>query len=90
MWAKKEIKIEKWELAPAPNLPGNPPPQVPTLVHEISIDSNNNVTGAPTPPPLILEFQKVVLRPAVLPESDFTFTSQELSQWAANLWGLAQ
>ena len=95
---KKEIKIEKWELAPAParrstrqhpNLPGNPP-QVPTLVHEISIDSNNNVTGAPTPPPLILEFQKVVLRPAVLPESDFTFTSQELSQWAANLWGLAQ
>jgi len=42
----------------------------------------NAVTGAP----LVLEFQKIFLRPAVLPESDITFTAQELSTWAARIW----
>ena len=57
------------------------PPQIPTKIQEITIVSNT-VTGAP----LVLEFDKIFLRPAVLPESDLIFTGQELSVWAANFW----
>ena len=50
-------------------------------IQEITL-VQNTVTGAP----LILEFEKIFLRPAVLPESDITFTTQELSTWAARIW----
>jgi hypothetical protein len=85
------LQIEKWELAPVagrrpstravPNNPNIPPPQIPTKTQEITIIPNT-VTGAP----LVLEFEKIFLRPAVLPESDIIFTGQELSDWAANFW----
>ncbi|KIN05884.1 hypothetical protein OIDMADRAFT_17046 [Oidiodendron maius Zn] len=79
--AQRRIQIEKWEL----NL-GRPRTRsyqpTPTKVQEITIDPNNNVTGAP----LVLEFQKIFLRPAILPEMDFIFTTQELSRWAADIW----
>ncbi len=91
---ERRIQIEKWELAPIgerrpstrafPNDPNFVPqnrPQIPTKVQEIVIDQNT-VTGAP----LVLEFQKIFLRPAMPPESDITFTEQELSDWAADFW----
>jgi hypothetical protein len=74
-----EVRIETWERALVQSSrstrqnPGNPLLQVPTLIHDIFIDSNY-VTGAP----LRLEFQKIMLRPAVPPESDFEFTLQDL------------
>src|SRR2546429_3620955 len=68
----------------APNPPNIPPQnrsRVPTKMKSITIIPNN-VTGAP----VVLEFQKVFLRPAVAPESDIIFTAQELSAWAAFFW----
>jgi hypothetical protein len=88
--AQSMIRIETWELAPmigrrltlrsASNNLNNPPPQIPTRIQEITIDPNT-VTGAP----LVLEFAKIFLRPAVPPEIDITFTGQELSTWAARI-----
>jgi hypothetical protein len=86
--APQTLQIEKWELAPMIGrrpptraFPNNPPPPIPTKIHEITI-VQNAVTGAP----LVLEFDKIFLRPAVLPETDITFTAQELSTWAAGIW----
>jgi hypothetical protein len=85
------LQIEKWELAPIigrrpstrafPNTHNIPRPLIPTKIQEITIVSNT-VTGAP----LVLEFDKLFLRPAVQPETDITFTAQELSTWAADIW----
>jgi hypothetical protein len=77
------------------NNPNNLIRQLPTKVQEITIVSNT-VAGAPLPAviggpftvtgaPLVLEFDKIFLRPAVLPETDITFNVQELSAWAARL-----
>jgi hypothetical protein len=99
--AKSRLQIEKWEHAPSRRLlPLRTPPnnlnnnpnnlirQLPTKVQEITIVSNN-VAGGPLPAvtgaPLVLEFDKIFLRPAVLPETDLTFNVQELSAWAARL-----
>jgi hypothetical protein len=85
--AQSRIEIEKWEFAlPDPRWPctrANPqtPTKVPTKVHEITIDPNN-VTGAS----LVLEFQKILLRRAIPPETDFILTTQEFSSWATNIW----
>jgi hypothetical protein len=88
--------IEKWEDGPisgnrpntrsvtrAANTP-NQPPQTPTAIQVITIDSTSNtVTGAP----LTLEFRKIFLRqPVPSQEQDFTFTSQDLSNWASSVW----
>jgi hypothetical protein len=81
--AQSRIQIEKWELAPPdPTRPcTRSNQQTPTKVYEITIDPNN-ITGAP----LVLEFQKIFPRPAIHPETDFIFTVQELSSWAADIW----
>ena len=87
--------IERWELAPLDerrpttgaflnellNRPG-----IPSKLQEITIDQHNVVTGAP----LVLEFQKIFLRPAAPPETDIEFSAQELSIWAANIWNCLQ
>jgi hypothetical protein len=94
--------IEKWENRPVPanppvpaNRPAtrsttrpNPPPQTPTQIQAITIDSNSNtVNGAP----LTLEFRKIFLRQAVPPlEHDFTFTAQDLSAFATDFWAVLQ
>ena len=95
--AKSRLQIEKWEHAPCRRLlplrtPNNNHNnfirQLPTKVQQITIISNA-VAGAPLPvtgAPLVLEFDKIFLRPAVLPETDITFTAQELSTWAAGIW----
>jgi hypothetical protein len=84
--------IEKWENRPVPasrpatrsitRAAGN------VQIQAITIDSNSNtVNGAP----LTLEFQKIFLRQAIPPlENDFTFTAQELSAFATNLWAALQ
>jgi len=50
-------------------------------------DAHSNsitVNGAP----LTLEFQKIFLHQAVPPqEHDFTFTAQDLSEFATDFWG---
>jgi hypothetical protein len=89
--APQTVQIEKWELAPIsgrrsstrafPNTANIPPPLIPTKTQEITI-VQDTITGAP----LVLEFDKIFLRPAVLPETDITFTAQELSTWAAGIW----
>jgi hypothetical protein len=88
----RTIIIEKWENRPVPaNRPvtrslmraaGNV--QTATQIQAITIDSNSNtVNGAP----LTLEFRKIFLRQAVPPlEHDFTYTAQDLSAFATNLW----
>jgi hypothetical protein len=81
--AQLTIQIEKWELGPRTGrqLTFRSTQQIPTKIQEITIVSNT-VTGAP----LNLEFDKIFLRPAVLPESDITFTAQDFSAWAARIW----
>jgi hypothetical protein len=79
--------IEKWENRPPP---GNRPAtrsnttQIPTQIQAITIDSNSTtVNGVP----LILEFRKNFLRQAVPPlEHDFTFTTQDLLEFATDFW----
>jgi hypothetical protein len=82
--------IEKWENRP---LPANRPATrsvtsaAATQIQVVTMDSNSNpttVNGAP----LTLEFQKIFLRQAVPPqEHDFTFTAQDLSEFATDFWG---
>jgi hypothetical protein len=92
------LRIEKWELAPMnatrpstravpnnSNILSQNRPQIPTKIQKITVIPNT-VTGAP----LILEFEKIFLRPAVLPESDIIFTGQELSDWGAGFWRCLQ
>jgi hypothetical protein len=90
--AQPMLRIEKWELAPmigrqftlrsaSNNLNNNLPRQTSTRIQQITIVPNT-VPGAS----LVLEFAKIFLRPAVPPESNITFTGQELSTWAARLW----
>jgi hypothetical protein len=66
---------------PTRAFPNAPPPLIPTKIHEITI-IQNTVPRAP----LVLEFDKTFLRPVVLPETDITFTAQELSTWAVRIW----
>jgi hypothetical protein len=68
--------------------PPNQPSQSPTQIQAITIDSNSNtVNGAP----LTLEFRKIFLRQAVSPlEHDFTFTAQDLSEFATDFWAALQ
>jgi hypothetical protein len=88
--ARKMI-VEKWENRP---LPANWPStrsgmtQIPTKIQAITIDSDSNTApGAP----LTLEFRKIFLRQAVPPqEHDFTFTAQDLSEFAADFWSALQ
>jgi hypothetical protein len=88
--ADKTLQIEKWELALLPNqrvtrAHPNPNTQIPTQIQEITI-INNVVTGSP----LVLEFQKIFLRPSVLPESDIIFTAADLSGWADAFWSVME
>jgi hypothetical protein len=92
----KSLRIEKWENAPAPARPitrANPGPpipiSIPTLIQQITIRPNatgairpNEVTGAP----LVLEFDKIFLRQLIEPQTDFTFTANELADFATYLW----
>jgi hypothetical protein len=72
--------------------------QVPMAETVITITRNTSAptTGAPQPAPppqytvtgapLLLEFEKILLRPPVAPESDVIFTKADLESWAADFW----
>jgi hypothetical protein len=92
--AQLRLQIEKWEHAPSRRqlllrTPNNNPiiRQIPTKIQQITVVSNA-VAGGPLPVtggPLVLPFDKIFLRPAVLPETDFTFNVQDISNWADRL-----
>jgi hypothetical protein len=90
--ADKRVQIEKWELAPpderrpVTRLHPGTQTMIPTQIQEITIMPNDSVTGAP---PLVWEFQKIFLRPAIPPESDITITAGDLSRWAADIWAVS-
>jgi hypothetical protein len=78
-----------------PNPPLLPPlPPIPTMMREITIvpvtTTPNTVVGPPftiTGAPLVLEFHKILLRPANPPrETDITFTVQDLENFATFFW----
>jgi hypothetical protein len=92
----KGLQIEKWENALAPPRPitrANPAPLIPilipTLIQQITIRPNatgaitpNEVTGAP----LVLHFEQIFLRRPMAPQTDFTFTANELADFATYFW----
>jgi hypothetical protein len=82
--------IEKWENRPVPanrSATRSNTTQTPTQIQAITIDSNSNTVNAP----LILEFRKIFLRQAVPPlEHDFTFTTQDLLEFATDFWSALQ
>jgi len=97
---QKSLHLEKWRLAPAlGNRPAtrarpNPKSETPTKIQEITIVQTPaaaqpgtiptyNVTGAP----VILEFDKLLLRPPVPPnETDVVFSVADLESWADFFW----
>jgi hypothetical protein len=94
--AQKSLWIEKWCLQPrtpaAPVTGANA--LVPTKIQELTIIQNppiptplgNIATYAVTGAPLILEFEKLLLRAPVLPEGDVIFTAADLQAWADEFW----
>jgi hypothetical protein len=82
---RKILQIEKWELAlPSPERPATRSLSlIPTKVQEITILPDNTISGSL---PLVLRFQDIFLRPAVLPEDDIIFTAKELSELADTIW----
>jgi hypothetical protein len=94
--AQKSLWIEKWCLQPrtpaAPVTSANAP--VPTKIQELTIIQNppiptppgNIATYAVTGAPLILDFDKLLLRAPVLPEGDVIFTAADLQAWADEFW----
>jgi hypothetical protein len=90
--AQKSLWIEKWCLQPrtpaAPVIGANAP--IATKIQELTIIQNppiptppgNIATYAVTGAPLVLEFEKLLLRSPVLPEGDIIFTSADLQAWA--------
>jgi len=90
--AEKRLHIEKWSnvtpLTTRPATRAHPIIPVPTMQNKI------DVVGVPTQPPsyavtgapLLLEFDKILLRAPAPPEGDIIFTAGELSQWAASFW----
>jgi hypothetical protein len=96
--AQKSLWIEKWYLQPprpaAPVTRANAP--VPTKIQELTIIQNPPI---PTPPgnittytvtgaPLILEFEKLLLRVPVPPEGHVIFTAADLQAWADEFWSM--
>jgi hypothetical protein len=96
--AQKSLWIEKWCLQPrapaAPATRANAP--VPTKIQELTIIQNppiptppgNIATYAVTGAPLILEFEKLLLRAPVPPEGDVIFTAADLQAWADEFWSM--
>lgn len=102
----KTLQVEKWVDATAHRLTtrAHPDPSapVPTAEAVITITGNASAptTGAPQPAPpsqytvtgapLLLELEKLLLRPPVASESDVIFTEAALESWAAAFWNSFQ
>jgi hypothetical protein len=98
--AAKSLVIEKWCLQPrsraAPVTRANT--LITTKIQELTIIQNPPIpppqgtipTYAVTGAPLILEFEKLLLRAPVPPECDVIFTAADLQAWAAEFWSMIQ
>jgi hypothetical protein len=94
--AQKSLWIEKWCLQS--RVPGGPATRanapVPTKIQELTIVPNLPIPTLPgnttaytvTGAPLILEFEKLLLRAPVLPEGNVIFTTADLQAWADEFW----
>ncbi|KAK2733470.1 hypothetical protein FQN55_003341 [Onygenales sp. PD_40] len=83
---RKEMIIKRWELQRIRLTRANPMAIVPMAIQEITISSSQNsnrvsIHGAP----LILEFEKVFLRPPVS-QADIQITEMELVALAREVW----
>jgi len=84
--AEKRIHIEQWEVLPVPNSPvshthSDPLTKQLTKTHEIDI-----VAGVASGAPLVLDFQKVFLRPPSPGAGDIVFSAEELGEYATDIW----
>ena len=89
--ANNEIIIEKWTTGPPPagrRSSRHTPPQVPQIEQEITITRTPPNTFAITSgtAPLILEFSRLFLRPAVGAEHDIMYTQADLVDIAAAIF----
>jgi len=73
------IVVQKWQMAKAEQR--GVTTVIPQQTQELLI-TPNSLDGAP----LILEFEKVFLRPPVAPEEDIVFTAPLLTKWATKVW----
>jgi hypothetical protein len=89
--ANNQIIIEKWAVGPLPagrRRTRHTPPQVPQIEQEITITRTPPNTFAITSgvAPLILEFSRLFLRPAVGAEHDIVYTQAHLVNIAAAIF----
>jgi hypothetical protein len=89
----RTLRIEKWENRPPPAdrpTTRQSNEHVPIKIQAIDINANGAVTGTPaaTTPPLVLQFQDLLLRPPVPPEQDLIYTAQDLQELATPIWTL--
>jgi hypothetical protein len=89
--ANNQIIIEKWAVGPLPvgqRRSRHTPPQVPQIEQEITITRTPPNTFAITSgaAPLILEFSRLFLRPAVGAEHDIVYTQADLVDIAAAIF----
>ncbi|KAG0133080.1 hypothetical protein HOY82DRAFT_605116 [Tuber indicum] len=87
---KKEIHFQQWELVTVPDSyvsPGQPTATrtFPRIMREFDL-----APGVPSRESLMLNFEKVFLRPPALGkgkrEGDITFSSQDLEEYATHVW----
>jgi len=87
---KKEIHFQQWELVTVPDSyvsPGQPTATrtVPTIIRKFDL-----VPGVPTKESLMLNFEKVFLRPPAQGEGhregDITFSQEDLEEYANHVW----
>jgi hypothetical protein len=97
--AAKSLRIEKWCLSQArPGPATRTNPRVSTKIQELTIIQNPPIpppqgtipTYAVTGAPLILEFEKLLLRVPVPPEGDVIFTAADLQAWADEFWSMVK
>lgn len=91
----KSLRIEKWEMVPPISgrrvTRANTP--IPGSVQEITIIPD--ATGAITPnqiigAPLVMDFHKIFLRQPIPPETDITFSINDLADFATKFWNRSQ
>jgi hypothetical protein len=99
---RKSLSIEQWCMSPStrPRPPtrappnGNIPYPVLTQISDLTVNQNPPIPPLPgttptytvTGAPLILDFEKLLLRTPVPPEGNVIFTTADLQAWAQYLW----
>jgi hypothetical protein len=96
--AEKSLRIEQWCMSLSTGRPATRAytanPTVPTKIQELTVIQNPLIPPLPgtiptytvTGAPLILEFEKLLLRAPVLPEGNVIFTAADLQALAEEFW----